>query len=214
MKDTIVGCALGLALLAGLFAAAHFLPRGQMQSLPVSAAFVGERHFGGWILVCAKAPPGPARQSVPIPFSLTARSAYQTDVAERRGRCRVSLLLVRKGDPKHIVLAAHFRLRGQARVLTLVLRFPAIGKAGQWVAVRAGEKALRLPVISCNGQFCTAGGRLGPPAESLLYQAPAGRIYLPSTEGGRHPALPLPLAGLKQAISGMRRAENSQAGQD
>ncbi|SRR5579885_279790 len=205
MKGTVVGLVLGLGLLAALFAADRYFPRAGLENSPISGSFVGERRIGDWLLVCA--PPSPGSH-VPIPFSLSPGSAPPAASRAQLGRCRLSLVMARKGQPGRILLAAHFRLTGQAHALTLILRFPPVGEAGQWVAVHTAGKVFRVPVVSCSQRLCMAGGRIGQPIETLLSQESPAQLVLPAIKGAKPLVLPLPLKGLRDAIAGLRQAEN------
>lgn len=206
MRDSAIGLALGLVLLAGLFAADRYLPRTGVENPAISPDFVGARHMGDWLLVCA---PFSRPSRVPIPFSLTPNSAARAPAP--LGRCRLSLLMARKDRPRQIVLAAHFRLTGQVHALTLILRFPPVGQGGRWVAVRTAGKAFRVPIIGCSQRLCTAGGRVGGPIESLLAKEMPAQLALPAANNSKPLVLPLPLKGLKDGLSALRKVEN-QAG--
>ena len=208
MRNTVLGVALSLLFIIGLFALPRFFPHEGLQLTPMRAAagiepgFRGTRRIGPWTLVC-----GPAhKKAVPIPFSLGARGSLAVD-AQDLGRCRTFIAFRRKADPKKIALLVNFRVMGKAQRLAVFIRMPPIAKKGQTVTVQAGKQALSLPISACEPGSCLAGGVLIPKQELLFYARGGVELLLPQNSDGKRPALHLPFWGLRAAADAMRRAQ-------
>jgi invasion protein IalB len=212
MKSSLAGTILGLALLAALFAASMFLPHGRTADAVAAApsvSFTGSQRIGDWTLVCTPAAQQSAKPQAPIPFSLTGRPPARQVQDQALGRCRTSLFLANKTNPQQILFAANFRLIWQTHALTLILRFPPSGQKGPIALIRAGDKGIRIPVLTCTADVCTAAGRLDASAEALLYQNKnAVFVFPPGGDKDKQVVLPMPLAGLQQAIAKMRQVED------
>ena len=211
MKSTIVGVVLALAFVGAMFAASWFLPHGSASETAgladsVKAGFVGAKRIESWTLVCT--PATATGKQPPIPFSLAAKPRVRASQSTALGRCHVVLLVARKENPRQVLMAINFRLTGPAKALTLIVRFPPFAKKGQWVGVRAAKGAFRVPVLDCGKQECLAAGGLPNQAQSLLFSAAAAELVFPAGPKGKHPALNLPLSGLRDAVAAMTRAES------
>lgn len=193
MRNMIVGVALAILLVAGLFALAHYYHPTVGMEEPVAAGsevgpgFVGLKRVGPWLLVCR---PGPKN---------SATAAL--------GRCQVSLIYRRKENPKQTILVLTFRTRGPAQRLVTILVVPPIVKKGDEMDMRAGSKILRLPIATCNQAECVAVVALAPKGEADLLGAPGGALFFPPAQNGKRSGVPVPFLGLKPAIDAMRRAE-------
>ena len=107
-----------------------------------------------------------------------------------------------------LVLTVAFRYAGAPKVLTMIVRFPPIGRKGQFLLVVLGKQStLKLPVFDCAKDSCVAVGALVPAATSLLVSSPQARVVLPATSDGKQYTIGIQLDGLPAALSGMQRAE-------
>lgn len=211
MRDTIIGLALALLFLAGLFALPRFFPHEELQQTPAQAAadiepgFAGVRQIGPWILTCGPVRPKP----VPLPFSFAPgrRAAPATTDMNALGRCRTFMAFRRKADPRQVVMLLNFRLLGRSQRLAVLVRIPPRARKGDVVSFRLGQKVLNLPVSLCDKQSCLAAASLAPEQEAMLLARPATQLFLPPGPNGKRLAVRVPLLGLRAATGAMRRAE-------
>lgn len=194
MKNTVFGAVLAIIFLALLFAAPRLLPHGieattRAEIAQISKGFSGTRFIGSWILVCSK----PSAQSTPKP---------QANV----GPCRMARAY--RDNNGRLVLTVAFRYAGTPKVLTMVVRFPPIGRKGQYLLLVLGKQStLKLPVFGCAKDSCVAVGALVPAATSLLESAPQARVVLPPTTDGKQYTIDIRLDDLPTALAGMQKAE-------
>ena len=194
MRDTVVGAVLAIVFLALLFAAPRLLPHGieattQAEIAQISKGFLGTRFLGSWVLVCSK-PPAPTAQK---PQAIV-------------GPCRMARAY--RDNNGRLVLTVAFRYAGAPKVLTMIVRFPPVGRKGQFVLFVLGKQStLKLPVFDCAKDSCVAVGALVPAATSLLQSSGQARVVLPPTPDGKQYTISIRLDGLPEALSGMQRAE-------
>ena len=197
MRESIAGAVLAVLFLGLLFAAPRFLPHGieaatRTEGAQIGPGFTGTRLIGSWDLACS-----PANRAAGV-----ARSGAQMDA----GRCRMARgYRARNGQ---LLLAVAFRFAGPQKTLTMIVRFPPIGRQGQYLLLKLGRQGgLRLPVFGCANGSCVAVGALIPAAQSLLLSAPAAQVVLPPRADGKQYSIGIRLDGLAPALAGMRRAE-------
>lgn len=194
MRDTVVGAVLAIAFLALLFAAPRLLPHGieattQAEVAQISKGFLGTRFIGSWVLVCSKT----AVPAVQKPQSVV-------------GPCRMARAY--RDNNGRLILTVAFRYAGAPKVLTMIVRFPPIGRKGQFVLFVLGKQAtLKLPVFDCAKDSCVAVGALVSAATSLLESSGQARVVLPPAPDGKQYTISIRLDGLPTALAGMQRAE-------
>lgn len=210
MRNTVIGLALALLFLAGLFALPRFSSHENIGVLPAQVAarvepgFSGVRKIGPWILACAPA----HKKAVPLPFSFgPAKTAASAAGDQPLGRCRTFMAFHRKDDPKQVVLMLTFRVLGRAEKLAVLIRIPPVAKKGDIVLFRLGQRVMKLPVSVCQKGSCVAAGALLPKQEAMLYGANPAELLLPAAQNGKRLAVRVPMLGLRPAISAMRRAQ-------
>ena len=193
MRNMIVGTVLAVALVAGLFALAHYnRPQIGMQD-PASAAadvqpgFIGTKPIGPWLLICK---PGP-------------KAAGENGM----GHCQLSLIYHRKENPKQVVLIMTFRVQGAAQHLVAIVVVPPIVKQGDEMDLQAGKKILKLPISICKKTECAAAATLAPKGEADLLSAPSAALFFPPAANGKRSGVPVPFVGLPTAVEALRRAE-------
>ena len=193
MRNMIVGAVLAVALLAGLFALAHYYrPQVGMQD-PASAAadvqpgFIGTKAIGPWLLICK---PGP---------KITNENGL--------GHCQLSLIYHRKENPKQVVLIMTFRVQGTAQHLVAIAVVPPMVKQGDEMDLQAGKKTLRLPISVCKKTECAAAVTLAPKGEADLLSVPSAALFFPPGADGKRSGVPVPFVGLPAAVEALRRAE-------
>jgi invasion protein IalB len=212
MRETLTGIALAVVLIAGLFAWDFLAPHKSIaeaiaqNAAAVQPGYAGTKEIGPWQLVCEDAPA--AGKPAPVPFSLSRTPRPAPAASVSAGRCRVTLDYRQKKNPTQILMIASFRLIGDARKLVMIVRMPAIARKGDALALRLGEKALKLPIAECQKGGCVAIAPLGLQAEAVLLAAPAGQLLLPPGPNGKRAGLPFPVIGLGPALNAMRRAES------
>lgn len=193
MRNMLVGAVLAVALIAGLFALAHYYPAQIGMQDPASAAadvqpgFIGTKTVGPWLLICK---PGP-----------------KITTANGMGHCQVSLIYHRKETPKQAVLILTFRVQGTAQNLVAIAVVPPIVKKGDEMDLQAGQKRLRLPISVCKPTECAAAVTLAPQGEKDLLSVQQAALFFPPAADGKRRGVPVPFVGLPQAIDAMRRAE-------
>jgi hypothetical protein len=210
MRDTLVAILLGVALLAGLFALDRFYPHSSgMTASDVQSGFVGVKMIGSWQLACPTGPSGSASRA-PVPFSLNPNprtaAAVVAGSALNLGRCRTTLVFRRKDNPKAVVLIVGFRLAGEK--LAMIVRFPALAKKGDTLAMRLAYSALKLPVSDCGKEGCLAAGLLGGQALDRVLASPSAVLVFPAVRDGKPLGMLIPFGGLKESVAAMRRAES------
>lgn len=194
MRDTLVGAVLAIVFLALLFAAPRLLPHGiegttQAEIAQISKGFLGTRFIGSWVLVCSKTPALASQNPQAIVGPCRMARAYR----DNNGR---------------LVLTVAFRYAGAPKVLTMIVRFPPIGRKGQFLLVVLGKQStLKLPVFDCAKDSCVAVGALVPAATALLESSAQARVVLPPTPDGKQYTIGIRLDGLPVALAGMQRAE-------
>jgi hypothetical protein len=214
MRDTIIGLVLAAALLAGLFAVAHFYPHSPAAELArtadeVQSGFAGTEAIGSWQLACPPGPNAPTAKT-PVPFSLNPNprtaAAVVAGGAATLGRCHTTLIFRRKDNPKAIVLIVGFRTAGEE--LAMIVRFPALAKKGDTLAMRLLQGTLKLPVSDCGKEGCLAAGLLGVQAQDRVLASPRGVLVFPALRDGKPLGMLIPFNGLKESVAAMRRAES------
>lgn len=199
MRDMIVGSVLAIIFLALLFAAPRYLPSGidgvtRAEIAQIGAGFSGTRYLGRWTLACSAA----SHSHMAVASGAASQSAT--------GRCRMERGYRDRGGQLLIVIA--FRYAGPAKQLAMIVRFPAIGRKGEYLTVALGPKmSIRLPVYGCARNGCVAVGALIPAAQSLLEAEPQAQIVLPPAADGKQYTIAVGLDGLGPALDGMHRAE-------
>jgi len=192
MRDTVAGAVLAILFLALLFAAPRLLPHGiegttQAEIAQIGKGFTGSRFIGSWVLVCSK-PTAPQKAQAAV------------------GPCRMARAY--RDNNGRLVLTVAFRYAGTPKVLTMIVRFPPVGRKGQFLLFVLGKQStLKLPVFDCAKDSCVAVGALVPAATSLLVSASQARVVLPPTGDGKQYTIDIRLDGLPAALDGMQRAE-------
>lgn len=218
MRNTIVGVALAVVLLAALFAASQFgshpAPQPAARPAPTPAEiagavkddFVGRVKIGAWRLICGKG------RELPKPPPLQAhednpRAKNGPPPGWRIPRCQVMLGLRNPKNPDEEIRVT-FRHFGFKRVPAIFLRLPPADVATGDVATLLVDAAERpIPVRACSARFCIAIDSIK--FADLPAIAAAKRMMLSFTPtGGPQPvAIPIPTLGLAQALDTLRRID-------
>jgi invasion protein IalB len=194
MRDTVAGAVLAIVFLALLFAAPRLLPHGiegttKAEIAEISKGFQGTRVIGSWVLVCSKMP-----------------AAAKQNPQGAIGPCRMARAY--HDNNGRLILTIAFRYAGAPKVLTMIVRFPPIGRKGQYLLFGLGPKSiLKLPVFGCAKDSCVAVGALVPAATSLLRSSSQAQVVLPPGPEGKQYTIRISLDGLAAALAGMQRAE-------
>ena len=194
MRNTVIGAVLAIIFLALMFAAPRLLPHGieattQAEIARISKGFTGTRFIGSWVLVCSE-PPAPGTQK---PQAIV-------------GPCRMARAY--RDNNGRLILTVAFRYAGAPKVLTIIVRFPPIGRKGQFLLLVLGRQStLKLPVFDCAKDSCVAVGALVPAATSLLEASSQAGVVLPPTPDGKQYTIRIRLDDLPAALAGMQRAE-------
>ncbi|HEX3810283.1 MAG TPA: invasion associated locus B family protein [Rhizomicrobium sp.] len=207
MRGTLLGLGLAVAFVVAIFLA-DYLHSQTPSANPAAAAasidsnFSGARQIGDWTLFCEPRKP----ISAPIPLILnTGRAARMAGQSQPFGRCRVLMLARPRSNPKQVIMSVAFRLMGEGRMLTMLVRTPPGSKKGDVLGMRFGSKGLRMSIVSCGKADCLSGGSIPPALESQIFSAKILEFVLPPGPHGHRLGVPLSPRGLAEAVSAMRR---------
>jgi hypothetical protein len=125
------------------------------------------------------------------------------------GRCRVTKVFRSKQNPQQAVMSVSFRQVGQKHDLAIIIRMPPLAKQGEAVVLAVGNKqGVKIPVAGCTEkQLCTAIGGIGASAQSQMFASQQAVLVFPPRDNGQRPQIGLPMTGLSEAITAMRRAD-------
>jgi len=106
-----------------------------------------------------------------------------------------------------VLAAANFSLLGAKRTPALMLRLPATAEAGDPVRLKVDDgDTVTTTVRECAGGECLAVGSLTDQEWDKLAQAKTLQVAFPAA--GKQPVLlDLPVEGLREAMTAMRRAQ-------
>jgi len=211
MRNTLIGGALAIVLVAALFAAASYGRRPAEMPASASGAltddFIGQQKFGAWKLVCN------AAQEFPRPPS-DGRTGNSEGTAPKEAppppgwkmpRCIVGLVLHNPKNPEDEIRVT-FRHIGFRRVLALVLRFPPDDVTnGDVIKARFDQSEWPIPVRSCARQFCLAIQSIKFADAPTVEKAKTFSIAFQPSGSENAVQIPVPAAGLGDALQAMRR---------
>ena len=220
MRNTFVGVTLAVALVAGLFAAAHFgshpaeAPKPQLSTAQIAAQikpdFIGEETIGGWRLVC-----GPAKE-LPRSPSNGHSSGNSAGTAPRETppppgwkipRCRAVLGLRSARKPEQQVRVT-FREFGFRRVLALILRFPLSEvQNGDVVEVHLDRAEWQIPVRSCAAKFCLAIQSIKFADVPVLEKSKQLVLSFKPASNSKAVVIAVPTSGLAETLKAIRRID-------
>jgi hypothetical protein len=242
MRNTYIGLGAAAAIILVIFIISRLMPHpqvAQQQAAPagpspqevaaaaaqVGAGFNGDVQIGKWSLKCApEAAPKPAPAAPQSTDGATTLNADGSAVAPAAapakkpaglelGRCRASLLVRPRNNPKIVSLVAVVRLikdPGKDRV-ALILHVPPVNKVGAKLLVALTEKeVVGLPVLNCDKGQCVALGVLEQQVYQTLTARPGVAVVVPIQAGGKangqRMVIPLSMQGLSDTIGAMKRA--------
>jgi invasion protein IalB len=216
MRNTIIGLVLGVVFLGALFAVSRPGPRQEPQRQPppptparIAAAigddFVGHVKIGAWRLGCGKG------EALPTPPALKghedARPRSGPPPGWRIPRCRVGIGMHSPQNPSEN-LRMTFRLFGFKRVLGIFLRLPTQDvSTGDTVTLRVDGTRIPVPVRACSAQFCLAIYSVRFADLPAIEGARKMMIEFSPSGGGKTVAIPVPTAGLAEALKVQRRID-------
>jgi invasion protein IalB len=225
-----------LAVAAGLFwyerpaakappAASEVAPR------PV---FVGTRQIGAWTLRCRDRSLDARSAQTSRTVANKYQSLQQPSFASRAParRCAATAVLEKGADARDTILA-NLVLRGPRDVLFLIVRVPeslvpqaaAVSGAGPPSSTGAADGSAKpsdpgasvdfvwdgrhanLPVAVCRPIGCAAIARFLPAEEARLTSAQSLAIGLPASSGRARRMVTVPVAGLAEALSALKKLE-------
>ena len=143
------------------------------------------------------------------PAATTAPEAPKTPAKPISfGRCHVTKIFRSKQNPQQAVMMVSFRQVGAEHNLVMIIRMPPLAKKGEAVILALGKQGLKIPVLGCaEKQGCTAMGGIGAGPQAQLFSASQAVLVFPQRENGQRPQIRLPLTGLPEAVTAMRRAD-------
>jgi invasion protein IalB len=215
MRDTVIGFVLaalfiGAMVFGGIYIK-HDAPKPYAETPgEVTSGFVGMKVYDGWQLLCGKptAADQASSSSGGIPLSLTpGKPAPGAGNALRR--CRASLFIRRKDNPKALLLAVSFRHTADSDKLALIIRFPLLAKKGDLLGMQLDQKGgLKLPVNDCGQEGCLAAGLLSPDVQAMLMATKRAVLVFPAKKDGKPLGMLIPFTGLRDALTAMAKAES------
>ncbi len=222
MRNTLIGVALAVVLIVGLFAAARFGSRPAMIQSPnesqsaeqiaaeIKPGFIGEKSIGSWKFVC-----GPQRQ-LPSPPPLSGHGgdnssgkppANAVPAGWKVPRCRVALGLRNAKMPDQEVRIT-FRGFGAKRVLAVFLRFPPDElQTGDTVRFRVDRAEWPIAVNSCGSYFCLAIRSIRIAEMPALDSVRQMSLVFKPAASPNPIAVAVPANGLAPAIRAMQRID-------
>lgn len=209
MRNTLVGGALAIVLLAALFAAGTYGRRPAETPAPQGALdddFIGDRKFGAWKLVCneAKVLPRPPSNGRTGNSEGTAPKEAPPPAGWKLPRCIVGLVLHNPKNPEDEIRVT-FRTVGFKRVLALFLRLPR-GEADAGDEAMARFDKHEWPMaVRCNPQFCLAIQSIKFADVPAVVGAASLSIAFHPTGSENAVLIPVPVDGMGKAIETMRR---------
>ncbi|MBI3676883.1 MAG: invasion associated locus B family protein [Proteobacteria bacterium] len=124
------------------------------------------------------------------------------------GRCHVTKIFRSKQNPQQAVMMVSFRQIGPEHNLVMIIRMPPLAKKGEAVILALGKQGLKIPVLGCaEKQGCTAMGGIAAGPQAQLFSASQAVLVFPQGQNGQRPQVRLPLTGLPEAVTAMRRAD-------
>ena len=223
MRNTLIGGALAIVLVAALFAAAQYGRKPAIAGLDakslspaeiakgLSPDFVGEQKIGEWKLVC-----GPVHELPKAPPLNGHESGNSAGTAPKEAppppgwhipRCRV---LTAMRNPKHLdeEIRITFRAIGFKRVLAIFLRFPPTQvDTGDAVSMQLDSATWQVPVRTCAKAFCLSIQSIKFVDVPTLLKAKTIALKFKPTGSPDTIVIPVPAQGLADAIGAMQRID-------
>ncbi len=218
MRNIIIGVTMAAALVAALFAIAHFHPVALIPPTPLApdpdkvAArlkpdFAGMQQIGAWRLNCAKPrslSPGP------VGAASSGGNAVATPPqppVRQYSRCRVILGIHSSANPAQR-MAIGLQVEGPRRDgLLLVVQIPGTAKRGDAVTLRLSTGELNVPVRLCGPPLCLAIANVPPGDVQRILSANKAVVVLPSLPGATPVTFAIPTTGLHPALVAMSRID-------
>lgn len=216
MRNTLLGAALAVVLVAALFAASHYgrkPAQGPAEPAVPQAAgalkndFIGQVKFGAWKLACNKA------RELPRPPSAGMQGNSESNTPKepppppgwKLPRCITGLVLHNPRN-KTDEIRVTFRHVSFRRVLTMFLRFPPGDvTTGDIVKARFGDTGWNIPVRTCSAQFCLAIESIKLADTAVVENAKSFSLAFTPDGQDTEIVLPIPVDGLTDALHAMRR---------
>jgi len=221
MRNSLIGALLATVLIAGLFAASHYLSHPGKKAAPalgpgqiaamIKPNFVGVQSIGAWTLVC-----GPGKQLPRPPAGDGHVSGNSEGTAPKEPppppgwkipRCRTVIGLHSSHNPGEYVRLA-FRQVGFKRVLALFLRFPPNEvQTGDIVSVGLDGAAWQIPVRSCAMQFCLAVQSIKIGNVPAIEESKQLTLSFKTSSRPGRVKIAVPTSGLADSLRTMRRID-------
>lgn len=223
MRNTLIGTGLAVLLIGLLFwldsTITHPTPEqtAALAANQIDKGFVGVRLVGVWQVACQPSPMVVGNQ----PKSSSAQSDASGDQESKPhsgngnppakpvslGRCRATLEVASPARPRRPFLTINFRLLGDDKRLTMIVRFVPIAHKGDVVLLGLGRGVLKVPVSGCLPGSCVAITGVPNAARTALLSAPGGVLVLPSDASRRRLRVRVPFLGLAPSIAAIERAQ-------
>lgn len=223
MRNTLIGGALAIVLVAALFAAAQYGRKPAIAGLDtktltpaeiakgLSPDFVGEQRIGDWKLACA-----PVRELPKAPPLGGHDSGNSAGTAPKEAppppgwhipRCHVATAM---RSPKHPdeQIRVTFRAVGFKRVLALFLRFPPTEvDTGDAVTLQLDSTPWQVPIRTCAKAFCLSIQSIKFVDVPTLTNAKTMTLKFKPTGTQETVSIVVPTDGLSDALGAMQRLD-------
>jgi invasion protein IalB len=223
MRNTLIGGALAIVLVAALFVAAQYGRKPAVAGLDtktlttaeiskgLSPDFVGEQKIGDWKLFCGQV------HELPKPPPLGGHESGNSAGTPPREpppppgwhipRCRVVMAM---RNPKHPdeEIRITFRAVGFKRALAIFLRFPPTEvDVGDGVTLQLDNTSWDLPIRTCAKPFCLSIQSIKLADLPTLMKAKKMALKFKPAGSPQPVLIPAPTDGLADAIEAMRRLD-------
>ena len=216
MRNSLIGIALAVVLVAALFAAARFgsHPAGSgaiQYPDPVTAAdrlkpdFLGDKQIGAWTISCTKqrelprqpqtgnSAGAPPKDGPPPGWKLPHCHTFQAVSVPESSSEEVRVTLRRVGFKS---------------VLAIFLRFPPKEAAsGDTTTLQLDKTKIQMPVGGCTAIFCLSILSVKHTNEPALLKSKTMTLTYISRGSGKAVTLNYPMTGFAQALGAMRRLD-------
>jgi len=223
MRNSLIGGILAVVLVAALIGASIYWRKPAVGGFDTKALtpaeiakglnsdFIGEQKIGNWSLVCGPVHELPKAPSLGGHDAGNSQGVVRKDAAPPPGwhipRCRVLIGMRNPKDPSEEVRVT-FRAVGFKRVLAMFLRFPPTEvETGDPVTMRLDDSAWAVPIRTCAKAFCLSIQSIKFSDVPTLTHAKSMRIEFKPTGGKETVAIPVPVAGLAEALEAMHRLD-------
>jgi len=217
MRNSFIGIALAVVLMAGLFAAARFHarpgidPSAAQFSDPAKAVaelkpdFMGDKMIGAWTLSC-----GRQRELPRVPQTGNSEGTPSKDGPPpgwKLPHCHTFQAVKAPQNPTDGVRVTLRRV-GFKNVLTIFLRFPPDEvESGDTSMLQIGGTKIPMPIGGCTARFCLSILSVRHANEPALLASKTMTLSYSSRLSGKPVMLKYAMLGFAQSVGAMRQMD-------